>query len=151
VELAFERIMTNVRQARPDARLEGVMLQQMVLHAQEVIVGAIRDEQFGPLMMFGAGGVEVEGQHDVAFGLAPLSRAEADKLIEATFAGRRLSGFRGSPPADRDAVIDRLLRLAQLVYDRPEISEVEINPLRVLPAGQGAIAVDVRVKVAERS
>ncbi len=147
VRLAFERIQANARRAYPEARLDGATMQQMVRHGQEVIVGMTRDEQFGPLMMFGAGGVEVEGQRDVAFGLAPLSHAEAEKMIEATFAGRKLRGFRGSPPADREAVLDRLLRLAQLAADFPQIAEMEINPLRVMTEGQGAVAIDVRIGV----
>jgi acetyl coenzyme A synthetase (ADP forming)-like protein len=147
VRHAFEQIIQNARRARPDAHLDGVTMQQMVLKGQEVILGAVRDEQFGPLMMFGAGGVEVEGARDVAFGLAPLSRSEAEKMIEATYAGRRLRGYRNIPAADRDAVIDRLLRLSQFAADCPEVSEVEINPLQVLPLGQGAVAVDVRIKV----
>ncbi len=147
VRSAFEQIMAKARAAKPEAQIDGMIIQQMLRTGQEVIVGAVRDEQFGPLIMFGAGGVEVEGKRDVAFGLAPLSRAEAEKLIEATFAGRRLRGFRGSAPADRDAVIDRLLRLAQLVVDFPEIAEIEINPLQVMPEGQGAVAIDTRMKV----
>jgi acetyl coenzyme A synthetase (ADP forming)-like protein len=145
VRAAFERIMTSARHAAPEARLDGVTLQPMLRAGQEVIVGAVRDEQFGPLIMFGAGGVEVEGQRDVAFGLAPLSRAEAEKMIDATFAGRRLRGFRGSPPADREAVIDRILRLAQFISDLPQIAEVEINPLHV--TCEGAVALDVRIRV----
>lgn len=144
---AFDRVMANARRARPDARLDGALMQQMVKHGQEVIIGAVRDEQFGPLLMFGAGGVEVEGQRDVAFALAPLSRADAEKMLDATFAGRRLNGFRGAPPADRAAVIDRLLRLSQLAADFPQIAEIEINPLRVQIEGQGAVAVDARIRL----
>jgi acetyl coenzyme A synthetase (ADP forming)-like protein len=145
VRAAFEQIVMQARTARPDARIDGVTIQPMVHAGQEVIVGAVRDEQFGPLIMFGAGGVEVEGQRDVAFSLAPLSRAEAEKLIDKTFAGRRLRGFRGSAPADREAVIDRVLRVAQFILDFPQVAEIEINPLRVL--NQGAVAIDVRIRV----
>jgi acetyltransferase len=147
VRAAYEQIMQKVCAAQPDARLDGVTIQQMLRAGQEVIIGAVRDEQFGPLIMFGAGGVEVEGKRDVAFGLAPLSRAEAAKMIDATFAGKRLRGFRGSGPADREAVIDRVLRLAQFISDFPRVAEIEINPLRVMPGGQGAVAVDVRMRV----
>ncbi len=147
VRLGFARIVANAQRANPQARLEGATLQQQIPNGQEVIVGMTRDEQFGPLLMFGAGGVEVEGQRDVAFGLAPLSRDEAERLIEATFAGRKLRGFRGSPPADREAVLDRLLRLAQLAADFPQIAEMEVNPLRVMDEGQGAVALDVRLRV----
>jgi acetyltransferase len=145
VRTAFERIMTNARHAAPEARIDGVTIQSMLRAGQEVIIGAVRDEQFGPLIMFGAGGVEVEGQRDVAFGLVPLSRAEAEKLIDKTFAGRRLRGFRGSDPADRDAVIDRVLRLAQFISDFLQVAEIEINPLRVM--SHGAVAIDVRIRV----
>ncbi len=145
LRLAFERIMAKARAAMPEARLDGATIQPMLRDGQEVIIGAVRDEQFGPLIMFGAGGVDVEGQRDVAFGLAPVTRLEAERMIEATFAGRRLRGLRGSPPVDREAVIDRVLRLAQFAVDFPQVAEVEINPLRVME--QGAVAIDVRMRV----
>ena len=145
VRVAFKRIVANALQAKLGARIDGVTIQQMLHTGQEVIVGAVRDEQFGPLIMFGAGGVEVEGKRDVAFGLAPLSRAAAGKMIDATFAGKQLRGFRGTAPADREAVIDQILRLAQFASDFPQVAEVEINPLRVM--SEGAVAIDVRVRV----
>ena len=119
----------------------------MVPAGQEVIVGAVHDPQFGPLVMAGAGGVEVEGQGDVAFALAPLSCAEAEQLLDETWAGRKLRGFRTVPPADRDAVVEAVLRVAHLAAAVPRLAEVEINPLRVLPTGQGAVAVDVRMRL----
>jgi len=148
VEQGFDTMMRSVRAARPDAKLLGVHLQKMLPPGQEVIIGAVRDPQFGPLVMFGSGGIEVEGLKDVAFALAPLPRVEAEEMLERTWAGRKLRGFRNLPPADRDAVIGALTRLAQLAADFPEIAEVEVNPLRALPAGQGAVAVDVRIRVA---
>jgi acetyltransferase len=120
----------------------------MVPAGQEVIVGVKRDPQFGPLVMFGSGGVEVEGLKDVAFALAPLLPSEAEWLLQRTWAGRKLAGFRSIPPADREAVLEILQRLAQLAFDLPEIAEIEINPLRALAPGQGAVALDVRVKLA---
>jgi acetyltransferase len=113
----------------------------------EVIVGMVRDEQFGPLLMFGSGGVEVEGMKDVAFALAPLSVRETETLIDSTWAGRRLRGYRARPPGDREGVIDALRRLGQLAVDFPEILEAEINPLRVFERGSGAVALDVRLRV----
>ena len=98
--------------------------------------------------MFGSGGVEVEGLKDVAFALAPLTQPEAEYLLESTWAGRKLAGFRNLPPADREAVLDVLYRLAQLAADFPQLAEIEINPLRVLPAGEGTLAVDVRLRLA---
>jgi acetyltransferase len=125
----------------------GVYVQPMVAEGQDVIVGVVRDPQFGPLVMFGAGGVEVEGRGDVAFALAPLTRSDATHLLDAPWAGRKLRGFRHLPPADRDAVLDVLLRIAQLADDVPQLAEIEINPLRVFPEGDGAIAVDARIRV----
>jgi acetyltransferase len=147
VRSAFRRVVYAARRARLDARIDGATMQQMVRHGQEVIVGVARDAQFGPLAMFGAGGIEVEGVRDVAFGLAPLSRREAESMVDATFAGRRLRGYRNIRPADREAAIGALLRLAQFAADFPQVAEVEINPLRVLPPGQGAVAVDVRIRL----
>jgi acetyltransferase len=145
--LGFRTVTGRARLAKPEAHLEGVQVQRMSPGGQEVIIGARRDPQFGPLMMFGSGGVEVEGLKDVAFALAPLLPSEAGDLLQRTWAGRKLAGFRGIPPADAGAVKEILQRLAQLAFDLPEISEIEINPLLTLARGQGAVAVDVRVKL----
>jgi acyl-CoA synthetase (NDP forming) len=148
VQDAFARVTTHARAARPQAVIEGAFVQRMLPPGQEVIAGVVRDPQFGPLVMFGSGGVEVEGLNDVAFGLAPLTPSELDHMLADTWAGRKLAGFRSLPPADRAAVRDVLARLAQLAYDCPHIAEIEINPLRVLPVGQGAVAIDVRARIA---
>jgi acetyl coenzyme A synthetase (ADP forming)-like protein len=144
VQKGYEQVVANAHHARPEAVISGVHIQRMITTGQEVIVGMVRDAQFGPLVMFGSGGVEVEGLKDVTFELAPLNRKEAEAMLERTWAGRKLRGFRNIPPADRAAVIDVLMRLAQLAVDFPQIAEIEINPLRVLLEGQGAFAVDVR-------
>ncbi len=150
VAWGFQKILEAVRLTRPEANLQGVYVQPMVAGGQEVILGVVQDPQFGPLVMFGSGGVEVEGLKDVAFGLAPLTREETEHILNSTWAGRKLAGFRSLLPADRQAVIEALLRLAQLSADFPELAEIEINPLRVLPPGQGAFAVDVRVRLANQ-
>jgi len=147
VRAGFSDIMGRVRAAHAEAAIQGVYVQRMVPAGQEVIVGAVQDPQFGGLVMFGSGGTEVEGLQDVTFALAPLTRIEAETMLEETWAGRKLKGFRSLPPADRGAVLDTLIRLAQLAADFPQITEVEINPLRVLPDGQGAVAVDVRIRM----
>jgi acetyltransferase len=147
VREGYENLVKNAHTARPDAKILGVYLQQMIPQGQEVIIGAIQDKQFGPLVMFGSGGVEVEGLKDVQFALAPLNRNEAESMLDNTWAGRKLLGYRNLTAADRDAVLDTLQRLAQLAADFPELAEVEINPLRVLPRGQGVVAVDVRVRL----
>jgi acetate---CoA ligase (ADP-forming) len=144
---SFSMVIENTRAARPGADIQGVYVQQMIPIGQEVIVGAVQDPQFGALIMFGSGGVEVEGLQDVDFALSPLGDREASLMLENTWAGRKLWGFRNIPPADRGAVLDVLKRLAQLAADFPCLVEMEINPLRVLAAGQGAFAVDVRVRL----
>jgi acetyltransferase len=147
VRVSFTAVRQRVQAAHPDAKIQGVHVQRMVPSGQEVIVGAVQDPQFGALVMFGSGGIEVEGLKDVAFALAPLTRLEAEDMLKSTWAGRKLKGFRNLPPADRAAVLDVLIRLAQLAADHPQLTEIEINPMRVLPEGQGAVAVDVRIKL----
>ncbi len=141
---AYFLAIRNAQEKRPDTRIEGCHIQRQMSPGQEVIVGMARDPQFGALMMFGSGGVEVEGLKDVAFGLAPLTPAEARAMIGRTWAGKKLGGFRNIPAADQTAVIEALVRLSELACDHPEITEIEINPLRVL--AHGAVAVDVRLK-----
>ncbi len=150
VTRGFQTLLEKVHRAKPQAHLLGVQVQCMLPPGQEVIVGALRDPQFGPLVMFGSGGVEVEGLKDVAFALAPLSEAEAERMLERTWAGRKLRGYRNLPPADREAVLQVLLRLAQLAQDCPQLAEIEVNPLWVLPPGRGARAIDVRVRTTEQ-
>jgi acetyl coenzyme A synthetase (ADP forming)-like protein len=140
----YLQLVGHVGRFNPGGKIQGVHVQRQVPPGQEVIVGAVRDPQFGPLMMFGSGGVEVEGLKDVAFALAPLSRVEAADMLRKTWAGKKLKGFRNLPPADEESVMQVLIRLSRLVHEHAEIEEIEINPLRVL--SQGAVALDVRVK-----
>ncbi|RLC63078.1 MAG: CoA-binding protein, partial [Chloroflexi bacterium] len=122
-----------------------------VSNGLEVIVGAQRDAQFGPLVMFGLGGMYVEVLQDVAFRLAPLSAAEAREMVGETAAGRLLAGVRGQPPGDVDSVVEALCRVGQLMADLPQVVEVDVNPLIVAPAGKGAWAVDVRIVVTDKA
>ena len=147
VAQGFQAVIQKARAARPEASIEGVHLQHMLPAGQEVIAGVVQDPQFGPVAMFGSGGVEVEGLKDVAFALAPLTRTQAGRMLEQTWAGRKLKGFRNLPPADRQAALQALGRLAQLAADFPQLAEIEINPLRVLPGNMGACAIDVRIKM----
>jgi len=126
------------------ADLDGMLVQQMLSGGQEVIIGIRRDEQFGPLVLFGTGGTEVELVKDIATAIAPLNRIQAEELVKATTAGKKLKGWRNLPPADRNTVLDYICQISQLADDLPEITELEINPLYVLPEGQGAYAIDVR-------
>ena len=144
LQSGFAQMMARMERLVPPPRIDGVHLQRQVAGGQEVIVGMARDQQFGPLIMFGSGGVEVEGLKDVAFCLGPLNQAEAGEMMRQTWAGRKLKGFRSIPPVDEEAVKDVLVKLSQLAMEHDEIEEIEINPLRVL--AKGAVAVDVRVK-----
>ncbi|NQS92151.1 MAG: acetate--CoA ligase family protein [Chloroflexi bacterium] len=143
----FQTIINQARAALPEAEITGVYVQEMVPQGQEVIIGAVHDSQFGPVMMFGSGGTEVEGLKDLAFGLAPLTELEIDNMLNKTWAGRKLNGFRNIQPADIQAVREVMIRLAQLASDFPSLVEIEINPLRVFPKGKGSAAVDVRIQV----
>ena len=144
LQRAYAQMIDRIKTAKPDAKIDGVHIQRQIPDGQEVIVGMVRDPQFGPLMMFGSGGVEVEGLKDVAFALAPLNQVEAEKMIPKTWAGKKLKGFRHIPPADEESVIDVLVKLSRLALENENIQEIEINPLRVL--NKGVVAVDVRMK-----
>ncbi|HIC88765.1 MAG TPA: CoA-binding protein [Anaerolineae bacterium] len=144
VRSSYSTLLSRVDGKVPEAHVEGVLVERMAKPGREVIVGMRRDPQFGPLLMFGLGGVYVELIQDVAFRVAPLSRRDAQEMIAETKAGRVLAGLRGQPPADTDQVVDIILRLAQLAQDHPQIAELEINPLVVYDAGQGALALDAR-------
>jgi acetyltransferase len=144
----FEAIMARARAAQPHARLRGVLIQQMLRGGQEVIIGVQRDPTFGPLVMFGLGGILVEVLADVSFRLAPLTRQDAEEMIAEVRGARLLDGVRGQPPADRAALVEALVRVGQMAVDHPQISELDINPLLVMPAGRGVIAVDARVILA---
>ncbi|MBE7436097.1 MAG: acetate--CoA ligase family protein [Anaerolineales bacterium] len=144
LQTAFTKMLTQIRSRVPPPKVDGVHLQSHIAEGQEVIVGMMRDEQFGPLMMFGSGGVEVEGLKDVAFCLGPLDQSEAEDMMRKTWAGRKLKGFRSIPPVDEGSVRDVLINLSRLAAEHEEIEEIEINPLRVL--SKGAVALDIRIK-----
>jgi acetyltransferase len=149
VAAAFSQMMMDVQRAAPQAKLDGVLVQPMIPNGQEVIVGVVRDPQFGPVLMFGSGGVEVEGLNDVAFALAPVPQSEAESLLKNTWAGRKLAGYRNVAAGDETAVLNTILRLGQLAADCPQLAEIEINPLRVFENGRGALALDVRARLVE--
>jgi acetyltransferase len=142
---AFDLLTYRAMRYMPDAELWGCQVQEMVGGGREVILGMNRDPQFGPLMMFGLGGIYVEALRDVTFRIAPFSRDEARAMLTEIRAVNLLRGVRGEPPADLEAIEDVLLRLSQLVIDFPEIVEMDINPLIVFEKGQGAMGVDMRL------
>ena len=145
VKGAVEEMRMKIRKAAPDVEIKGFLVEKMAPKGMEVIVGMRRDPNFGPLIMFGMGGVTVELYKDVGFGIAPLSAHQAMGMIQQTKAGQLLQGYRGGPVYDVQAVLDTIGRLSQLALDFPEIAEVEINPLLVLSKGQGAKVLDARI------
>lgn len=143
---AFELMTYRAQRYLPEARLWGCLVQEMVPPGGlEVLIGMNRDPQFGPLVTFGLGGIYVETLKDVTFRIAPFSPAEAEAMLDEIRARALLDGVRGQPPADKDAIVDALLRVGQLVQDFPQITELDINPLVVYPDGQGAVAIDMRL------
>lgn len=145
---AFDLLVYRATRYMPDAEIWGCLVQEMVRGGKEVIVGMNCDPQFGPLMMFGLGGIYVEALKDVAFRIAPFSRQEAQEMIAEIRAYSLLKGVRGERPSDTEAIVDTLLRLSQLVTDFPEIMEMDINPLIVFEAGRGVVGVDMRLVLA---
>ncbi len=142
---AFDLITYRSQRYLPEARLWGCLVQKMVPPGLEVLIGMNRDPQFGPLVTFGLGGIYVETLKDVAFRISPFSRREAEVMIQEIRANALLDGVRGEPPKDKNALIDALLRIGQLVLDFPEIAELDINPFMLYHAGQGGIAIDMRL------
>ncbi len=147
---AFELMTYRAERYLPEARLWGCQVQEMAPPGGlEVLVGMNRDPQFGPLVTFGLGGIYVETLKDVTFRVAPFTLRDAENMLAEIRAHALLNGVRGQPPVDKDAIIDTLLRIGQLVGDFPEIAELDINPLIVYPRGQGAIAIDMRLVLSE--
>jgi acetyltransferase len=144
---AANAIAERVREKAPDASIEGYTVQPMVVRkqAQELILGMNRDPIFGPVLLFGAGGVAVEIVDDTAIALPPLDDVLAGDLIERTRIGRLLAGFRDRPPADRKAIISALNAVSQMIVDFPAIVSMDINPL--LADANGAIALDARIEI----
>jgi len=145
---AFREMMDSVRKRMPAAGVEGVLVQQMVTGGKEVILGMTRDPQFGPMIMFGLGGIYVEVLKDVAFRIAPLTAADANAMIQSIRSIALLKGARGEAASDLDAIRDGLLRLSRLVTDFPEIVELDVNPFSVFAKGEGAVAIDARLTLA---
>jgi len=147
LETAYDDVMSKSRSRMPDAVIWGVQIQKMVRAGREVIIGVDRDPQFGPMLMFGLGGIYVEVMKDVTFRLCPVGPREARNMLRDIRSFGLLRGARGQRPADLDAVVDVIERISRLVTDFPEIIELDINPLIVGDAGHGAIAADIRIGI----
>lgn len=140
---AYKQILSNVKKHTANAKIVGMLVQEMAPASTEVIVGSIKDPQFGPALMFGLGGVFVEVLKDVTFRIAPVNEEEAHEMIEEVKAYPLLKGYRGSPPADINAIVKIILATSKLVMEHEEIKELDLNPIMVYE--KGAKAVDARI------
>ena len=137
--------MKNAKAKKPEARIKGIIVENMAPPGKEIILGMNRDLQFGPLLMFGLGGIYVEAFEDVTFRLAPITELTAEMMIKKTKTHNILNGYRGGPVYDILAIEECLKRLSQLVSDLDEIKELDINPLIVHEKGKGCTIVDARI------
>ena len=142
---AYELMMLRIGQRMPDARLDGVYVEKMVPRGREVILGMTRDPQFGPMLMFGLGGIFVEVMKDVTFHLAPITAEEAMQMLMGTKSYALLKGARGQAAVDMPAIAGALQRISQLVTDFPQIAEMDINPFMVGSPGTPSFAADARI------
>jgi len=147
VESAYDEMLAIVRLKCPEANVEGISVQKMAPRGLEVIIGMARDKQFGRFLMFGLGGILVELLRDVSFGIVPLEREDAQRMIRGIKGYPLLNGFRGHEIVDLPALEEMLLRVSEFVDQHPEISEIDINP--IFAYRDGAIAVDARVILSE--
>ena len=146
---AYELMMARIHDHQPDARLHGVLIQEMVTEGREIIIGMTRDPQFGPMLMFGLGGIYVEVLRDVSFQLAPITTDEAFQMLVGTRIFKLLKGVRGEKSVDMKLVAECIQRISQLSMDFPMIEEMDINPLKVSAELARAVAVDARVRISE--
>lgn len=147
VKETFFEIVRRAEKYTSARRIEGVLVQQMIEGGKEVIVGMKRDTHFGPLIMFGLGGIYVEVFKDVSFGIAPLSEDDALEMIKNVKAYRILRGVRGEPMSDIDSLVDVLLRVSQLSTEYPEILEADLNPIKVFENGKGCCVIDLKMVI----
>jgi acetyltransferase len=142
---AYDTIKANLTKLGRQNEMQGVMVQSMVAGGIETIVGVTQDPSFGPLIMFGAGGIYAELMKDVAIRLPPLTDLDAKEMVKSIKMAKMLQGYRDTPVSDTDAVEDLLLRLSAMVEDIHQISELDFNPVKVLPKGEGCRVVDARI------
>lgn len=142
---AYDDMLAHLRQSDPAAQLDSVLVQPMVSGGRELILGGRQDPQFGPVALVGLGGIFVELFNDISVRVAPITRSAAMEMLENLHSYPALKGARGRPPADIEALVDAILRLAQLLCDFPEIKEIDLNPLRLFDEGEGLQALDARM------
>jgi len=144
VRKGFRQVLESVRARAPKARLYGVLIQEMVKGGLEVIVGGTRDPTFGPVIMFGLGGVFVEVLKDVSFRVAPLTPEDAEDMVREVKGFKILEGYRGMPPRDINAIKDIILKTAKMMLELGDVQDIDLNPVMVFKAGEGAKVADAR-------
>ena len=147
VAKAYESIMKSVKEQYPDASIQGVSVQKMAKPGVEVIIGMSKDAQFGPVIMFGLGGILVEILKDVSFRIVPLEKRDAHEMVHEIKGFPVLEGYRGQAPADIEKLEDMILKVSAFIEQNPAIEELDLNP--VFAYSDGAVAVDARVIVSE--
>jgi acyl-CoA synthetase (NDP forming) len=143
VKKAYDEILKKVRKQYPDAVVHGVSVQKMIRPGTEVIVGTTKDPQFGPVIMFGLGGIFVEVFKDVSFRIVPINQRDAQEMIQETKGYPLLQGYRGKEPANIPALVEMILNVSKFVEENPQIKELDLNP--IFAYAKGAIAVDARI------
>jgi len=141
VSAAYRQVIAAV----PDAT--GALVQEYIAGDHEVLIGMVEDPNFGPLVVFGLGGVFVELIGDVAFRIHPVTDVDAAEMIQDVKSARLLEGYRGAQPGDVDAIEEALLRVSAMIEDLPESAEMDLNPVKVRPPGEGVTVVDARIRV----
>ncbi len=143
VKAGYEQLLSNVRGFKEDARIEGILVQHMAPRGVEVIVGGLRDNQFGPTVLFGLGGIFVEVLKDASFRVAPMTDLDTRQMIREIRSYPILQGVRGQPPADEDAITGILQATSRMLLENSEIQQIDLNPVMVY--GKGATVVDARI------
>jgi acetyl-CoA synthetase (ADP-forming) len=143
IKNAYHQILKNVKKHKADAKIVGVLVEEMVSPSIEIIIGAFKDTHFGPILMFGLGGIFVEVLKDVTFRVAPITEKEARKMISEVKVYSLLRGYRNKPPLDIDTLINILLNVSKLVVENQEIKELDLNPIFVY--NNGAKTVDAKI------
>ena len=151
VRAAWQRMRSALAAKAPGARIEGFEVEEQITGGKEVLIGVQRDPDFGPIVVFGMGGIYVEVLRDVTFRLAPIRPLSAQRMVESIKMFALLRGVRGEPPSDLAALEEAIERVSQLAVERPEITELDLNPLIVRPEGKGVVAVDARIVLAPPS
>ena len=147
LKTAYPKLLAQVREKESNAEVIGVLIEKMMPPSTEVIVGGIRDNQFGPSIMFGMGGIFTEVYKDVAFRVAPIDKIDALNLVHELRGSRILEGIRGQPPADIDAIVNLLMDVSSMMTQHSAISQLDLNPVIAYP--DGVCAVDTRIVLAK--